>query len=110
MSKAQEGQMRTFIAGMAVAAMLPLLLLPLSSAAVQAEDAGAPKAQAISSEFSGQTRLRIYPRRRGELLPGDYYYYPGPNAVRVCQSWLQRELRLSGPVITPQMRCRWVPG
>ncbi|HKH00106.1 MAG TPA: hypothetical protein VKB08_05215 [Bradyrhizobium sp.] len=99
--------MRTFIAGVAVAAMLPLLL---SSAAVRAEDAAGPKAQAVSSELSGQTRLRIYPRRRGELLPGDYYYYPGPNAVRVCQSWLQRELRPSGPVITPQMRCRWVPG
>jgi hypothetical protein len=99
--------MRTFIAGVAATAVLPLLL---SSAAVRAADTAGPKAETTWSELSGQTRLRIYPRRRGELLPGDYYYYPGPNAVRVCQSWLQREFRLSGPVITPQMRCRWVPG
>jgi hypothetical protein len=99
--------MRTFIWGAVVAAMLPLLL---SSAAVAADDIAGVNTAATSLELSGQTRLRIYPRRRGELLPGDYYYYPGPNAVRVCQSWLQRELRVSGPVITPQMRCRWIPG
>jgi hypothetical protein len=98
---------RTWIVAVALAATLPLLF---GSVAMGGETATGAKAGAMASEISGQTRLRIYPRRRGELLPGDYYYYPGLNAVRVCQSWLQRELRLSGPVVTPQMRCRWVPG
>jgi hypothetical protein len=98
---------RTWIVAVALAATLPLLF---GSASLAGETATGAKSSAMSLEVSGQTRLRIYPRRRGELLPGDYYYYPGPNGVRVCQSWLHRELRLSGPVVTPQMRCRWVPG
>ncbi|HEY7663594.1 MAG TPA: hypothetical protein VH934_10775 [Xanthobacteraceae bacterium] len=36
--------------------------------------------------------------------------YPGPGAVRQCTSWLATEHRLSGTVITPQMRCWWQPG
>ena len=40
-------------------------------------------------------RVTIYPRN----LP--------PNAKRICQSWLAAEYRVSGPVIVPQMRCRW---
>ena len=31
----------------------------------------------------------------------------GPNAKRICESWLAQEYRPSGPVITPQMRCWW---
>ncbi|HEY6024418.1 MAG TPA: hypothetical protein VIV34_09610 [Pseudolabrys sp.] len=42
-------------------------------------------------------RVIIYPRR----------VYPGPYAKRQCYSWLVREYRVSGPVITPQMRCWW---
>ena len=91
----------------ALAAILPLVF---GSAALAGDRPGRPIA-AASTEISAQTRLRIYPRRRGgELRPGDYYYYPGPNAVRVCQAWLLPELRASGLVVTPQMRCRWVPG
>lgn len=51
-------------------------------------------------EFAAQTkrpRVTIYRR----------YVYPRPNAVRQCYSWLAREYRVSGPVITPQMRCWW---
>jgi hypothetical protein len=97
---------RWWIAG--AFAVAPLLL---GSAAVQAQSSADSKAETMSVEISGQTRLRIYPRRRdGELRPGDLWYYPGPNAVRQCRSWLQRELRPSGPVVTPQMRCWWVPG
>lgn len=99
---------RRWLAGVALAVTLPLLC---GSAVVQAEGAFVSKAEAMSVEMSAQTRLRIYPRRRGgELLPGDTWYYPGRNAVRQCRSWLQRELRPSGPVVTPQMRCWWVPG
>lgn len=95
------------IAGTAGAAGLVLLA---ASPLAHAESKPAHNAKAPALEMSSQTRLYIRPRRRGELLPGDLYYYPGVNAVRTCQSWLQRELRPSGPVITPQMRCRWVPG
>jgi hypothetical protein len=42
-------------------------------------------------------RVTIYPRRG----------YPGPYAKRQCYSWLVTEYRVSGPVITPQMRCWW---
>ena len=51
-------------------------------------------------EFAAQTkrpRVTIYRR----------YVYPRPNALRQCYSWLAREYRVSGPVITPQMRCWW---
>jgi hypothetical protein len=100
---------RGWFAGLAFAVAL---LLVSGGAVAQAEYAVASKAEMLSSEISAQTRLRIYPRRRGggELRPGDLWYYPGPNAVRQCRSWLQRELRPSGPVVTPQMRCWWVPG
>jgi hypothetical protein len=36
--------------------------------------------------------------------------YPGRNAVRQCVSWLATEHRLSGTVVTPQMRCWWQRG
>jgi hypothetical protein len=32
---------------------------------------------------------------------------PGPNAKRHCVSWLQKQYRVSGTVIVPQMRCWW---
>ena len=50
-------------------------------------------------EFAAQSRPRItiHPRRA----------YPGRNAKRYCRSWLAKEYRVSGPVIVPQMRCRW---
>jgi hypothetical protein len=44
-----------------------------------------------------------YPR------PG-VYSYPGPNAKRDCRAWYVVENRPSGAVMTPRMRCEWVPG
>jgi hypothetical protein len=32
---------------------------------------------------------------------------PGPNSKRHCVSWLQKQYRVSGTVIVPQMRCWW---
>jgi hypothetical protein len=32
---------------------------------------------------------------------------PGPDAKRYCRSWLEREYRVSGPVIVPRMQCWW---
>ena len=64
---------------------------------------GCPEAKsAETNEFAAQTqtkrpRVTIYPRR----------VYPGPYAKRQCYSWLVTEYRVSGPVITPQMRCWW---
>ena len=52
-----------------------------------------------TKEVSAQRRARITVTPRVS--------YPGPNAVRECTSWLQRENRPSGPVLTPQMRCWW---
>ncbi len=55
-------------------------------------------------------RLPIYPRYRAE--PDDVYprYYPGPNAVRVCNATLVQEYRPSGTVIVPHMSCVWRRG
>ena len=57
--------------------------------------------------------VRPLPRERldaTEFPRSDYLGYPGPNAVRQCASWLQPEYRLSGTVVTPQMRCWWQRG
>ena len=55
-------------------------------------------------------RLRIYPRYQAE--PDDVYprYYPGPNAVRVCNATYVAEYRPSGTVIVPRMSCVWRGG
>ena len=44
-----------------------------------------------------RARITIYPRNR---------YLP-PNAKRYCDSWLEKEYRVSGTVIVPRMRCYW---
>ena len=54
----------------------------------------------LAHEFAAQKkrpRVTIYPRR----------VYPGPYAKRQCYSWLVTEYRVSGTVVTPQMRCWW---
>ena len=52
-------------------------------------------------------RLRIYPRYQAE--PDGVYprYFPGPNAVRVCNATYVPEYRPSGTVIVPHMSCTW---
>jgi hypothetical protein len=42
-------------------------------------------------------RIVIHPR----------HYRLSPNAKRHCRIWLAKEYRVSGTVITPQMRCWW---
>src|ERR1700686_896430 len=56
------------------------------------------------------TRLRIYPRYQAE--PDGVYprYFPGPNAVRVCNATYVQEYRPSGTVIVPRMSCTWRRG
>ena len=52
-----------------------------------------------SREVSAQRRARVtvYPASN----------YPGPNATRHCDSWLEKEYRPSGTVVVPRMRCYW---
>jgi hypothetical protein len=42
-------------------------------------------------------RITVYPRPS----------YPGPYATRHCDSWLEKEYRVSGTVVVPRMRCYW---
>ena len=54
------------------------------------------------------TRLRVYPYYQQEgIYPR---YYPGPNAVRVCNATYVQEYRPSGTVIVPRMSCHWRRG
>jgi hypothetical protein len=61
------------------------------------------------------TRIVVRPLLRNrhdstEFPRSDNLGYPGRNAVRQCTSWLATEYRLSGTVVTPQMRCWWQRG
>jgi hypothetical protein len=71
--------------------------------------------QRVAVQRRAPTRIIVRPIFRERLdsteFPrSDHLGYPGPNAVRQCVSWLQPEYRLSGTVVTPQMRCRWQRG
>jgi hypothetical protein len=56
-------------------------------------------------------RIRIYPREQAEPGPDVYpRYFPGPNAVRVCNAFYAQEYRPSGTVIVPHMTCVWRRG
>jgi hypothetical protein len=69
-----------------------------------------PLAEPNAQPVRPPRRLRIYPRYEAE--PGDVYprYYPGPNAVRVCNAIYVPEYRPSGTVIVPRMSCVWRRG
>ena len=90
-------------------------LLAGGAEAQTAPQQGARTAQVSSQEPPAQParpprRLRIYPRYQAE--PDDVYprYYPGPNAVRVCNASYVQEYRPSGTVIVPHMTCVWRRG
>ncbi len=75
----------------------------LRAAPAVSELSAAPRKARPYLRVAPQPPAWTYPR------PG-YYSYPGPNAVRQCVDWYVTEYRPSGAVVTPQMRCRWVPG
>jgi hypothetical protein len=54
-------------------------------------------------------RVRIYVPEHWEpdVIPR---YFPGSNAVRVCNATYVQEYRPSGTVIVPHMTCVWRPG
>jgi hypothetical protein len=63
-------------------------------------------ARTASAEPSSTTR-ELSAQGRPHIVIRPRQTSPGPNARRYCRSWLQKEYRASGPVITPQMRCWW---
>jgi hypothetical protein len=69
---------------------------------------------ARTTEFSAQSRerprVRVTPPAAYDYPRPGPYAWPGPGYVRQCVDWYATEYRLSGPVVTPQMRCRWVRG
>jgi hypothetical protein len=89
-----------------------LMIAAAAAAVVLLAAGGAPAAppsrgdDAQMSELSAQRRVR--PRTRIRIYAP--YAYPGPNAVRQCNAWIEPEWRVSGTVIVPRMRCWWVPG
>jgi hypothetical protein len=88
--------MQKIVTGLAVAGSIFLVI----ATGMPTPAAAASETPAVSREFAAQTqrpRVRIY--RRGVYLR--------PNAVRQCRSWLVTEYRVSGTVVTPQMRCWW---
>lgn len=56
-------------------------------------------AQAEPNSTHKRTRIVIHPRTYSRELP--------PSAKRYCNSWLEKEYRVSGPVIVPRMQCWW---
>jgi hypothetical protein len=75
----------------------------------------APPKQKQKAQKRAPTRIIVRPLLRNrhdatEFPRSDNLGYPGPNAVRQCTSWLATEYRLSGTVVTPQMRCWWQRG
>ena len=78
-----------------------------------AEKRKAPPQRAQQQRAPARITVRPVLRYRHdatEFPRTDNLGYPGPNAVRQCVSWLQPEYRLSGTVVTPQMRCWWQRG
>lgn len=49
----------------------------------------------------------ISAQRRASITVTPSHSYPGPNATRHCDSWLEKEYRPSGTVVVPRMRCIW---
>jgi hypothetical protein len=88
-------QMLKMTASLALAGAIFALAFGAALAAPTGPESPSPIAP--DSANGKRPRVTIYPRRQ----------YPGPYAVRQCRSWLVTEYRVSGPVITPQMRCWW---
>ena len=55
--------------------------------------------------YRPQARLRVTPNYEPDSIYP--HYYPGPNAVRVCNAHYELEYRPSGTVIVPRMHCYW---
>jgi hypothetical protein len=93
------------------AALVGVFLLLGAVAGAQSATSGIRLAQAADDQAAvvrrarRPARLRIYPNYQ----PDDVYphYFPGSNAVRVCNATYVQEFRPSGTVIVPRMSCHW---
>jgi len=99
------------IGTVALLAMLSAFALPAGGASAQSTSSGIRVAQAVPQDAPvvrrrPTARLRITPYEQG-VYPR---YYPGPNAVRVCNATYVQEYRPSGTVIVPHMTCYWRRG
>ena len=100
---------RLAISGLLAAAVSLLL----ARADAQTTQPATRVAQALTSDdlaarpVRPPRRIRVYPRYQAE--PDGVYprYYPGPNAVRVCNASYVPEYRPSGTVIVPHTTCVW---
>jgi hypothetical protein len=110
------------IVAMAVLAALAVPALGASPGTAQARQPGIVTAdpeplvrsppQRARSSLRPRPRIKVQPsypyRTWHSLYPLPYpYEYPGPNAVRRCTDWYVTEVRPSGTVIVPKMRCWW---
>jgi hypothetical protein len=59
--------------------------------------------------FAASAQDRAEPHRPPRIVihPRNFIVEPPPSAKRYCTAWLQKEERVSGPVIVPHMRCWW---
>ena len=86
---------------------------PQQKQKAQQKEKAPPKQKVVQKRAPTRMVVRPIFRERldsTEFPRSDHLGYPGPNAVRQCVSWLQPEYRLSGTVVTPQMRCWWQRG
>jgi hypothetical protein len=107
--------MTAAILGGAIALTAAVQARDVRSAADAAQTARPVQVQLAQADVPVQrrrvtNRLRIYPNR--DYWPDDVYprYYPGPNAVRVCNATYVQEHRPSGTFIVPRVSCVWRPG
>jgi hypothetical protein len=92
-------------------ALMGVFLLPGPVARAQSATSGLMLAQAdddaapVVRRARRTPRLRVYPNYQpDEVYP---HYFPGSNAVRVCNATYVQEFRPSGTVIVPRMSCHW---
>ena len=108
-------QQKAILVAFSVGLMAAFSLLA-SGAEAQTASQGTQTAQATTIEpltrpARPPRRIRVYPRYQAEPDDGVYpRYYPGPNAVRVCNASYVQEFRPSGTVIVPHMTCVWRRG
>lgn len=100
--------MRKLLGAMVAGCALAAVVVAANSPA-EAQGAGIRNGQgartAAPLEATSQSRRRPPPTRLRV-----YREYLPPNAVRTCDAWYEQEFRVSGTVIVPRMRCRWVAG
>jgi hypothetical protein len=99
----------------AILAALVSVAWPAERGAAQSAPGGIRLARAAPADtrpprrfYRPPTRLRVTPYYQEQgVIP---HYYPGPDAVRVCNAHYVQEYRPSGTVIVPRMSCHWTRG